>query len=285
MGQKSAAPAVAGVVAIAYRFAVDIHHRLQPVGNDADAGGARAAERAAADAGRQRVVRRAVFGVRRAGRHRVLAHPATIDVVGGGGDGRCLPRHVCVRPGDVLPIGHSMSIDLPTMLAGQLVLGAALAVIYSASLYFGMVLSDGSTSHGGYHEALIGVGSTVGPAVAAGVDVCFPGRPGFSIAAVAGLVAISFVSGRDARGEIDFGVNDAFEQLTRIRFKCPRLAGEPARRSIVDWRRQRRAGSPAKRGLIASWHCWSSHPSPPAARPTKKPSPPPTPPTRNSLPP
>ena len=47
--------------------------------------------------------------------------------------------------------------------AWQVLLGLALGLIYSASLYFGMVLSDGSTEHGGYHEALIGLGTVIGP--------------------------------------------------------------------------------------------------------------------------
>src|SRR4029078_3994466 len=52
---------------------------------------------------------------------------------------------------------------LAWLIAGQGVLGLALGLIYSASLYFGMVLSEGSTEHGGYHEALIGLGTILGP--------------------------------------------------------------------------------------------------------------------------
>ena len=43
------------------------------------------------------------------------------------------------------------------MIAWQIVLGVTMGLIYSGSLYFGMVLSEGSTEHGGYHEALIGM--------------------------------------------------------------------------------------------------------------------------------
>ena len=53
------------------------------------------------------------------------------------------------------------------MAAGEIVLGLMAGFVFSASLYFCMVLSDGSTDHGGYHEALIGVGGVMGPGLAA----------------------------------------------------------------------------------------------------------------------
>ena len=37
----------------------------------------------------------------------------------------------------------------------------------------GMVLSDGSTEHGGYHEALIGLGSVLGPGMVLVVEGYF----------------------------------------------------------------------------------------------------------------
>ena len=68
---------------------------------------------------------------------------------------------IAFRPGDFLP--STLAIDLAAILFAQLVLGIALGLIYTASLYFGMVLSEGATEHGGYHEALIGLGSVLGP--------------------------------------------------------------------------------------------------------------------------
>ncbi|HEX8521697.1 MAG TPA: MFS transporter [Tepidisphaeraceae bacterium] len=58
-------------------------------------------------------------------------------------------------------------LDLPAMILSQIILGAALGTIYAGSLYFGMVLSEGSTEHGGYHEALIGLGCILGPGAGA----------------------------------------------------------------------------------------------------------------------
>jgi MFS family permease len=89
--------------------------------------------------------------------------------------------------------GHSTSraADLISMIVGQLVLGGAMGLIYTASLYFGMVLSDGSTEHGGYHEALIGLGGILGPGVGAAAQILHPGDIDWSIAAVATIVATS----------------------------------------------------------------------------------------------
>jgi hypothetical protein len=62
------------------------------------------------------------------------------------------------------------------MVGMQVLLGASMGLIFSASLYFGMVLSDGATEHGGYHEALVGVGAVIGPAGAAVAQMIFPGN-------------------------------------------------------------------------------------------------------------
>ncbi len=57
-----------------------------------------------------------------------------------------------------------------SMVLWQIALGVAMGLIYSASLYFGMVLSDGSTAQNAYHEALIGLGSVLGPCSGAGAE-------------------------------------------------------------------------------------------------------------------
>ena len=71
--------------------------------------------------------------------------------------------------GMTLPLTHGRYpiADLISMITWQAAIGAALGVVYSASLYFGMALSEGSTEHGGYHEALIGLGWVLGPAAGA----------------------------------------------------------------------------------------------------------------------
>jgi hypothetical protein len=83
---------------------------------------------------------------------------------------------------------------LPGMLAAQIELGAVMGVIYSGSLYFGMVLSQGSTEHGGYHEALIGLGSILGPGVAALTQQYWPGSVRAGVTAVACLITASVLA-------------------------------------------------------------------------------------------
>jgi hypothetical protein len=77
------------------------------------------------------------------------------------------------------------------MVAWQVVLGLALGLIYAASLYFGMVLSDGSTEHGGYHEALIGLGMVIGPGAGALAESVGEGNPLWGVLAVSTVLAVS----------------------------------------------------------------------------------------------
>jgi MFS family permease len=77
------------------------------------------------------------------------------------------------------------------MIVGQILFGIATGLIYTASLYFGMVLSEGSTEHGGYHEALIGLGMTLGPAVGAGTGWIFPQSQGAAVVAISALIGVS----------------------------------------------------------------------------------------------
>jgi MFS family permease len=80
---------------------------------------------------------------------------------------------------------------LSAMVIAQIVLGLSIGTIYSASLYFGMAVSDGSTRHGGYHEALIGLGQILGPLVGATMQWVYPGTLWPAVAAISGVVLIS----------------------------------------------------------------------------------------------
>ena len=84
--------------------------------------------------------------------------------------------------------------ELIIMSIAQMVLGFALALIYSASLYFGMVLSEGSTEHGGYHEALIGLGQALGPGVAAIAQIIHPGSVIPAVIAISGMLTLSLLA-------------------------------------------------------------------------------------------
>lgn len=94
------------------------------------------------------------------------------------------------------------------LLAAQAVLGIALGLIYAGSLYFGMVLSHGgdgrggSTEQGGYHEALIGAGTVLGPAAgvaAAGLSIHPALGVGVVVSASVAACTISAAGARAAR--------------------------------------------------------------------------------------
>jgi hypothetical protein len=94
----------------------------------------------------------------------------------------------------VLPIAFLGITRIPTlgpMLGFQIVMGSALGLIYAASLYFGMVLSSGSTEHGGYHEALIGLGVLLGPGSGVIAQLVLPNNPSVGIGAIAALLFLS----------------------------------------------------------------------------------------------
>ncbi|MGN6370931.1 MAG: MFS transporter [Phycisphaerae bacterium] len=57
--------------------------------------------------------------------------------------------------------------NIPMLILMQIVFGLATAMIYSSSFYYAMHVSEGHGGHAGIHEALIGLGICVGPAVSA----------------------------------------------------------------------------------------------------------------------
>jgi len=75
----------------------------------------------------------------------------------------------------------------------QAILGLALGMIYTASLYFGMVLSEGSTAHGGYHEALIGLGQALGAGAGAAAQWLFPGSTAAATVGVSVVIGLTLV--------------------------------------------------------------------------------------------
>lgn len=91
-------------------------------------------------------------------------------------------------------IGVTSPIGLGGMIAAQGLLGLAVGLIYTASLYFGMVLSEGSTEHAGYHEALIGLGQILGPGVGALTQWRWPDSLGAGVVAVSALIGLTLVA-------------------------------------------------------------------------------------------
>ena len=60
-----------------------------------------------------------------------------------------------------------MSPNLAVLIVAQIFFGGAIGLIYYSSLFYSMDASDTKSEHGGIHEAAIGVGNCVGPAVGA----------------------------------------------------------------------------------------------------------------------
>jgi hypothetical protein len=82
---------------------------------------------------------------------------------------------------------------LLAMAIAQIVFGLSIGTIYSASLYFGMAVSDGSTEHGGYHEALIGLGQILGPVMGATMQWIHPGALWPAVLGISSIVAVTVV--------------------------------------------------------------------------------------------
>jgi MFS family permease len=104
---------------------------------------------------------------------------------------------ITLRPSDLLnlPGLATGGIDLASMIIWQVALGLSMGMIYSGSLYFGMVLSDGSTEHGGYHEALIGLGAAIGPGVGALTQSIWPGQIAYGVAGVSAVMMVTLALG------------------------------------------------------------------------------------------
>jgi MFS family permease len=100
---------------------------------------------------------------------------------------------VTLRPSILLGFGAHGG-DLASMILWQIALGVAAGTIYYASLYFGMVLSQGSTEHAGYHEALIGLGSILGPGFGALAAIAWPARLNAGITAMGVIIGLSVVA-------------------------------------------------------------------------------------------
>jgi hypothetical protein len=83
----------------------------------------------------------------------------------GGWHGRAWPIVLSML---ALPAGAGMVLfggSLAMVVAGEVVFGLATGVVYFAALYYAMVVKRASVDAGGVHEALIGGGFAIGPAI------------------------------------------------------------------------------------------------------------------------
>jgi predicted MFS family arabinose efflux permease len=82
-----------------------------------------------------------------------------------------------------------LSGNLGLLIAAQVVFGISVGLIYYSSLFYSMDVGETKGEHGGLHEAMIGAGSCLGPAVGA-LSLCLaPGSTNASAYAVAALLA------------------------------------------------------------------------------------------------
>jgi predicted MFS family arabinose efflux permease len=80
--------------------------------------------------------------------------------------------------------------SLAVMLVAQIFFGAAVGLMYYSSLFYAMDAHDSTSEHGGIHEAAIGIGNCLGPAVGAAALWLAPQNASGGAWAVTGLLTI-----------------------------------------------------------------------------------------------
>ncbi len=88
----------------------------------------------------------------------------------------------------VILVVHNLAI----VLLAQIFFGAAIGLIYYSSLFYAMDAHDSSSEHGGIHEAAIGVGNFLGPALGAAALWLAPQSASIGAWTVSGLLAVGF---------------------------------------------------------------------------------------------
>lgn len=86
-------------------------------------------------------------------------------------------------------LGH----DVWLLLAAQVVFGMAVGLLYYSSLFYSMDVGETKGEHGGFHEAALGAGICIGPAVGAVSLRFFPSQANMHAWAVAGLLIVGLV--------------------------------------------------------------------------------------------
>ncbi len=97
----------------------------------------------------------------------------------------------------VLVVSFALILTVPNLallLVAQVFFGGAIGLIYYSSLFYSMDASEVKSEHGGIHEAAIGVGNCVGPAVGAASLTFFPHTANSGAWAVGGLLLVGLVA-------------------------------------------------------------------------------------------
>ncbi len=85
-----------------------------------------------------------------------------------------------------------LSPNLAVLIVAQIFFGVAIGLIYYSSLFYSMDAGDAKGEHGGIHEAVIGIGNCLGPAVGALSLQFLPGFPDSGAIAVSALLLCGF---------------------------------------------------------------------------------------------
>ena len=89
-------------------------------------------------------------------------------------------------------VAISLSGQLWIVVLAQIFFGFAAGLIYYSSLFYSMDVGEASASHGGLHEAAIGIGVCVGTGVGAASLQFFPQVHNAGVIAVSGLLMLGF---------------------------------------------------------------------------------------------
>ena len=81
-----------------------------------------------------------------------------------------------------------MAPNLAVLIVAQIFFGGAIGLIYYSSLFYSMDAGDTRGEHGGIHEAAIGLGNCLGPAIGAAAMQWAPGNPNSGAIAVSALL-------------------------------------------------------------------------------------------------
>lgn len=101
--------------------------------------------------------------------------------------------------------GCLLAPAVAVLVVAQAVFGLAAGLIYYSSLFYAMDVGTAKAEHGGWHEAMIGVGIFLGPAVGALSLTLFPAvawatAAAVSLVLVAGLAGLGHIWRRGRRG-------------------------------------------------------------------------------------
>jgi len=90
--------------------------------------------------------------------------------------------------------GLLMSPSIGLLLVAQVGFGLSIGLIYYSSLYYSMNVTENQGSNAGLHEAMIGVGLFIGPAVGCATLYLVPNAIGIGAWSVGGLLCAGFSS-------------------------------------------------------------------------------------------